>query len=226
MTWNTSNTFGTLSSAPDGSIIETIFDYVTYVLNTFEGDVNENEDNLTYQFYLQLEENMPAEFSFLFFVHQPKEKSGNNYSTDLGVYAKSSSGASPLIRIEAKRLSSKLPNIKKRKREYVIGEYLNGERTNNSGGIERFKNETHGEDVNIAGIIGYVQTDTFDLWEDNINSWIQAEINSPHDQRLTWEESDKLQMPAKGDKVATYQSESSRITKSNLKFRHLWVNLQ
>lgn len=222
MAWNTSNSFGTLSSAPDGSIIETIFDYVTQELKTFSGEPDENEDNLTDKFCKQLGRNKPPEHPF-FFHHQNKEKSEGKHSTDLAALGTKAINDEMLIKFEAKRLSSKLAN--KRKREYVIGEYREQE-FKNSGAIERFKNETHGDDLNEAGIIGYVQTDTFDHWEDKINSLIQAEINSPHDQRLTWEESDKLQNQTKDDKVVTYQSESCRLTKKRLKFRHLWVNLQ
>lgn len=80
-----------------------------------------------------------------------------------------------LVKFEAKRLTYKLG--KKREREYVIGEYKDGTRIKNSGGIERFKNGRHGKDVKHAGIIGYIQSESSDYWLEKVNGWIKKQIN-------------------------------------------------
>ena len=41
------SSFGNLSSAPDGSIIEHIFDYVTSILYDFYAEPDENENAIT-----------------------------------------------------------------------------------------------------------------------------------------------------------------------------------
>ncbi|PSR01401.1 MAG: hypothetical protein BRD50_08780 [Bacteroidetes bacterium SW_11_45_7] len=224
MAWSAGNSTGTLSSAHDGRIIETIFKYVTDQLRNFQGSSDENEDNLTDEFCKKLGINKPSEYPF-FFQHQNIEKKKGGYSTDMAALGtKAINNGEMLTKFEAKRLSSHLPN--NRRREYVVGEYSQGNQIKNSGGIERFKNETHGVDIQIAGMIGYVQTYTFDHWQKHVNSCIQDEISTPHDENLTWEELDKLQNQTNDGKVATYKSESSRLTKSRLMFRHFWVNLQ
>ena len=67
----------------------------------------------------------------------------------------------PLFIVEAKILPAPLP--KTREKEYVIGENKNGE-------IERFKIGRHGKWLNKCGIFGFVESESFEFWKDNVNS--------------------------------------------------------
>lgn len=228
MEYISNNTFGNLSSAPDGKIVEKILGYITSVLIEFEGGADENENSITNRLCKSLNFKKPPEYPF-FFHHQNLEDSTLNTSTDFaafGTYAyaqieKQKGENFPLIKFEAKRLSSTLP--RKRKREYVIGEYGQGKQLKNSGGIERFKNTKHGKDVNHAGIIGYVQTDSFNYWIDKINSWIKDEINMPHDPELIWDDDDLLVLPWERSKLCGYSSAPKRKNLPKLNLFHLWV---
>ncbi len=225
MDLNINNSIGKLDSASDGTIIESIFEYVEKELATFAGHSKKNENALTNAFCKQLEGNKPVTSPW-FFHHQNIEDETVNTSTDFAVFPKSEGQYEyALIAFEAKRLSRSLP--KKREREYVIGEYnTKGSQIKNSGGIERFKNERHGADLKVAGFIGYLQTGSFDEWVKKINGWIQDEITFSHDKSIIWNSYDKLKIHKVAGRVATYKSTSSRKTRANISFRHLWVKLQ
>ncbi|WP_339700929.1 hypothetical protein [Algoriphagus aquimarinus] len=227
MVYHSNNTFGTLSSAPDGRIIEKVYSYVAAVLQNFEGNFDDNENHLTNGLCKKLKFRQPPEHSF-FFHHQNIENSKENTSTDFAVfgtyaYAQSTKQEGedfPLVKFEAKRLNSTLPKI--REREYVLGEYESGKRLKNSGGIERFKNLRHGNDVHHACIIGYVQTESFTYWEEKVNCWIKEEISSPNDSTLTWDDCDYLRTHRSTSKVSRYISTPKRKGLSNLQMDHIW----
>lgn len=224
------NTFGSLSSAPDGKIIEKIFSFVTSVLLDFQGNANDNENYLTNELCKSLDFRKPGELPFSFH-HQNIEDGKENTSTDFAVFGTYAYAQSiqqqgrefPLVKFEAKRLSSTLP--KKREREYVLGDYEKDRQLKNSGGIERFKNLRHGQDVNHASIIGYVQTDSFAHWEEKINGWIREEIAKPHDSTLIWDNNDCLSASWSGTRVCSFQSNPKRKGIPELNMRHLWINL-
>ena len=229
MDYVSDSTFGTLSSAPDGKIISKVFGFVTSVLKDFEGKEDDNENHLTNELCKQLGFKKPPEFPF-FFQHQNIEDAKENTSTDFaafGTYAYAQAHnikgeEFPLVKFEAKRLSSTLP--KKREREYVIGEYESGKLIKNSGGIERFKNLRHGKDVSHSAIIGYVQTDTFDYWVKKIDGWIKEEINKPHDSTLTWDADDHLQLNWANGNLCSYLSKPKRKGSDRLNMNHLWIS--
>ncbi|WP_144605857.1 hypothetical protein [Algoriphagus algorifonticola] len=231
MAYRSNNTYGTLSSAPEGRIIEKVYSLVISVLEGLDGKSNDNENYLTNKLCKKLDFNKPPEYSF-FFHHQNLENSKENTSTDFAVFGTYAYGQSlkqageefPLVKFEAKRLSSTLP--KKREREYVLGEYESGKQVKNSGGIERFKNLRHGHDVHHACILGYIQSDTFEYWENKINDWIKEEINTPNDVTLLWDENDILRMSSWSSKVCEYISYSKRKKLPNIRIRHLWKRFE
>jgi hypothetical protein len=224
------NTFGTLSSAPDGGIIEHVYNYVIMVLRNFKGEYDENENGITNRLCIELNCKKPPEYSY-FFHHQNIEDDKENTSTDFAVFGTfayaqqnniSETDAPPLIKFEAKRLSSSLP--KKREREYLIGEYKNGKRIKNSGGIERLKNGRHGKDVVNACLLGYLQSNSFDHWLQRINAWIREEIENPHDNSLLWDDGDILNLIKSDTGIIVYSSESKRQSGVPIQLRHLWIN--
>jgi hypothetical protein len=204
---------------------------VRSVLQEFKAKNDENENAITNKLCKALEFKKPPEYPY-FFHHQNIENEKENTSTDFAVFGtfayaqetglEDEDDAPALIKFEAKRLSAAIP--KKREKEYVIGEYEKGTQIKNSGGIERFKNERHGKDVSHAGIIAYVQTDTFSNWLTKINGWVNDEIRNPSDVRLTWIDADLLSFSQAFTAVLEYRSVSNRLSGDTVALRHLWVN--
>ena len=226
---HTFNSYGQLRSAPDEKIINKIYAYIESVLLNFEFSTTDNENSITNNLSIVLNELKPAEYPF-FFHHQNLEDKRCNTSTDMAVIAtqayaqyNSSSARSYLLKIEAKRLNNTLP--KKRENEYVIGEYLHdGQCSNNSGGIERFKNGRHGLNVNHACLLGYVQTDTHAYWLEKINTIINKQIQTSNNILLTWSFTDLLQFKHNNQNLSIYNSQSSRISNKDIYLRHIWIN--
>jgi len=225
------STFGILSSVPDNTIIDKIYNYLTSILFDFNGKIDENENSMTNRLCKTLSSKKPPEYPF-FFQHQHIEDEKENTSTDFAVfgtfaYAQENNidedDAPSLIKFEAKRLDSGLPT--RRKKEYVCGEYANGKCKINSGGIERFKNGRHGKDVVNAGIIGYIQTDTLIYWLEKINSWIEEQIQCASDDRLIWKETDLLTLINQNAHLSIYSSIAHRIYGDNIYLRHFWIDI-
>jgi hypothetical protein len=227
----TNNTFGTLSSAPDNTIITTIYNYISSILLAFKGKNDENENAITDRLCKSLSSRKPAEYPF-FFQHQPIEDSKENTSTDFaafGTYAYAmendivDNDSPSLIKFEAKRLNSTLP--KQREKEYVCGEYSGGKCTKNSGGVERFKNGRHGKDVINAAIVGYIQTDSPNHWFQKVNEWIKEQVTSPSDSKLTWKNKDALSLDSQTGIFSEYSSLSCRIFGDEIQLKHFWIDI-
>lgn len=223
---NMSFTFGILESAPDNTIINSIYEYINSVCQFFQGNKDENENSLTNRLCILLNSRKPKEYPF-YFHHQNLEDPSNNTSTDFASFATHPYASknnvdefTALIKFEAKRLSSNLPAS--REREYVRGEYNNNIRLKNSGGIERFKNGTHGRDIKYGGFIGYLQTGTKDDWFRKINELIWEQINVSSDKDLNWDSNDLIKAPTV-DSNDYYTSLSSRKDNEPIQFRHYWV---
>ena len=87
--------------------------------------------------------------------------------------------------LEAKRLPT--PGTG-RDREYVIGDG-----PTQSGGIERFKENLHGNGLRFSGMIAYMQRGRKTSWLENINQWILDLVTSPpSNARSMWSENDLL----------------------------------
>jgi len=230
MDGNTTQTFGILSSAPDGTITDHIFEYISLIATELKFTADQNENSITNSLCKTLEFKK-SPYSPYYFHHQNIESDKENTSTDFaafGTFAYAQDNdldpdeSPPLIKFEAKRLSSSIP--KKREKEYVIGEYEENRQVRNSGGIERFKNNRHGKDVKNACIIGYVQSDTFAVWMGKINEWISGEIDSAHDTSLTWDIHDLLKEVDVKAQLAIYNSSAKRISGDIIQLRHFWIN--
>jgi hypothetical protein len=94
---------------------------------------------------------------------------------DIGVFIGrqySSYNARKFCWIEAKRLPT--PNsVVRDEREYVFVDHSQN-RFEGNGGIERFKLNKHGEGLPVAIMFGYVQSNTFEYWEEKVNQWLQT----------------------------------------------------
>ena len=128
----------------------------------------------------------------------------------------------PFLVFEGKRLPT--PGGKTREREYVTGHSVR------SGGIQRFKLGLHGERVEAAALIGYIQNETSADWHDRINQWIQDLTAGLQLRNETWTSTDLLS-PLTSDntlRTAVCDSHHQRVescASSGIRLRHLWVEM-
>ncbi len=113
----------------------------------------------------------------------------------------------PIFVIEAKRLR------KNSGKNYVQGE---------TGGIERFKNEKHGEMFDIAAMLGYVEEEDFSFWHKKVNGWIEALVNNENSD-IFWEMNDKLNKIAISE-IGEYSSVHKRKTLNDIVLHNFWLN--
>lgn len=115
-------------------------------------------------------------------------------------------GTPPIFMIEAKRLD-------KNHYDYVDGR---------NGGVERFKREQKGfgKHLTISAMIGYVQEETIEYWEEKINKWISQQINNKT--KIVWEEGDKL---VPDYKYSNFISNHSRVSRTSITLYHYWISL-
>lgn len=122
-----------------------------------------------------------------------------------------------ILPIECKRLPTP-PGKKRDHREYVV--------THDGclGGIQRFKEGQHGATHVRAGLIAYVQEQSFDHWLRMISSWIGdlCKLRAPG-----WSPSDEL-VPISNDNsvgVAVHESVHCRENLPDISLRHLWIRM-
>jgi hypothetical protein len=116
----------------------------------------------------------------------------------------------PLFVCEAKRLPAPTGSLNT---EYVVGD-------KNNGGIERFKMEKHGKGFDEGGMIGFVESDTFDHWKKEVNSWITNLANTNTD----WKIDEVLNMLEQASLFGYLDSLVYRKNANNLKLHHFWIN--
>ncbi len=147
---------------------------------------------------------------------------GDSPAPDIGIHLDIDDAASPPPKItvfEGKRLTKGLGA--KRHREYVFGYEKKGKHVP-CGGIERFKRSIHGQNLNQAGIIGYIQEETPPYWHGQINFWI-SELSL---QQTTpkWTEEERLSPLTTEGRISESTSVVSR-EEAPFQLTHLWVNL-
>jgi hypothetical protein len=218
-----------LSNVPNpsikrGTIKEKLIEFIESTLlkfqNQFKGEVNTSEEVLNE--HLDKTLNYYSKSQPFFFQSETRQKQlkGNDRKVDIGVF-KHYADNYPFFTIEAKRLSNLIP--KNREKEYVIG----SDSTKLSGGIERFKHNVHGVNLNHSAIIGYVQNEDVKYWYTNINIWIQELIDGKILSSLKWISNDSLKNTCglTDLRLAKFISESEKIDKSKINLNHYFVNL-
>jgi len=172
------------------------------------------------------------EENMFFIISQRREKIGSKFKPDFTVKLCSDIsltidgfeyiGRQSIVKIEAKRLDSSLGVH--REKEYVLG---NGSKKGMTlGGIERYKIESHGADVLHGVMIGYLQSDDFQFWEEKINNIIVSQKDKPSNPDLAWDETDKLIKLKQEEFIHTFSSSHSSKKKAPIEFRHFWVDLR
>lgn len=186
----------------------------------FKGKVNESEENLNEQLGKTLSY-FSKNQAFIFQAEtKQKQQKGIDRRVDIGVF-RHFSAPNPFFTIEAKRLTTSIP--KNREKEYVVGSDL----TKLSGGIERFKHNVHGVNLDNSAIIGYVQNEDVNHWYNTINNWIQELIDGKIESPLNWISNDLLNNTCgfKDLRVVKYISESEKMDQTKIKLNHYFVNL-
>jgi len=122
-----------------------------------------------------------------------------------------------LMPIECKRLPT--PKGKDRdEREYAVSRY------SSTGGIQRFKEGSHGAAHRLAGMIGYVQEETTGFWEARVAGWIKDLAGT----QLGWTMGDLLQLERKDAtlRVAVFRSSHERQhSLPEIELRHFWMEM-
>jgi len=120
--------------------------------------------------------------------------------------------------IECKRLPT--PNGNGRdEREYVISKHTS------TGGIQRFKAGHHGAAHTLGAMIGYVQEETPNFWNERIAEWISGLVASAE---LGWTAKDLLRLEHEDTalRLAVLQSSHERQNGlSEIELHHLWVEM-
>ena len=128
-----------------------------------------------------------------------------------------------LLPIECKRLPT--PKEKGRdEREYVVT--LVGPKGGMRGGIQRFKFGRHGAKHRVAGMIGYVQEQTFKHWLTRINGWI-TDLAKETDSG--WSDRDTLRETKDAPITEVYRLHSRHGRPGdleNIELRHLWIEME
>lgn len=122
----------------------------------------------------------------------------------------------PFLVLEGKRLP--LPT-RDREREYVTGV------DNKSGGIQRFKLGLHGASLRHAGMIGYIQKESFDIWHNSINEWIEELATSDS----LWSSDDRLgslDTDSETRIACCFSIHARRASElAEIQLTHLWVDM-
>ncbi|MBK9451772.1 MAG: hypothetical protein IPN95_20615 [Bacteroidetes bacterium] len=196
-----------------------------------------DEPNLTQLLVQNLMDEVKEEWLPFYFLRENLERGGGNSpSNDFAAYMfrpkrrnqprqdEQNPTRIPIIRFEAKRLDNRIPPS--RMKEYAIGSYAKPQKPENTGGIERFKNLTHGRNDSDAALVAYIQTDDVSTWLSKVNSWIDAEIAYPNDPVLVWQEEDKLlEATAKSLFLDEFTSRSQRPLGAPIHLHHFWIRM-
>jgi len=118
----------------------------------------------------------------------------------------------PLFVVEAKRLPA--PNNKKvREKEYVVG-------CKDNGGVERYKKEIHGKQLDECGMIGFIEKYSQTYWLNIINKWIKDLAEN----ECEWEDDELLTIKESEIDFAYLLSIAHRkISNKDVLLHHWWI---
>ena len=103
--------------------------------------------------------------------------------------------------IECKRLNSNLEHVK----QYIKGK---------TGGIQRFKENCHGVDMNHSAMIGYVENEDYSYWYTTVNSWIKEKA-----EHLTLLEKTTIY------KLLSIHPKIIKNKKAQIQLYHFWIQI-
>ncbi|MFM2224285.1 MAG: hypothetical protein RJA07_487 [Bacteroidota bacterium] len=162
--------------------------------------------------------NQYLQYRFIF--RKDDESKGTNYKPDIGITIWNKeqlfSEVQSFFQIECKRLPT--PNISNSRSEK---EYVKGIEKN-TGGIERFKNNKHGNHLEQAALIGFVQNDLLQNWHNKIKDWIQYEIDNTNS---SWTVDDHLKISYQKNSLHRYHSICNRILGKPITLHHFFIDI-
>lgn len=188
----------------------------------YSSEISETSLNASLSNYLDQasrRENKP--FSF-----QREHPQGKRYAVDMAAHPYGDLISSTLypsrddeiVVFEAKRLPTPGSGRKK--------EYVSSGNKQQSGGIQRFKAKAHGEQHNLAAMIGYIQKNTPIFFLQEINKWILELCKSQAD-GLAWAKEEKLiEFKENKDGTTRAVSRHPRVDSPPITLHHLWVNMK
>jgi hypothetical protein len=219
------NSIGRLAkTAVDDTLVERTIEFIWDSLTPWRNDPEradvDGEEELNAQLQNFLEVRSRQLFPMVFFQHEQRQ--GLRRRVDIAakpvspviVQGITYNKYLPILVIEGKRLPA--PS-KEREREYVTG----GVKL--SGGIQRFKLGLHGNDHEVAVIVGYVQKHDARHWHAQANDWI-AELakNAPSE----WAADEMLSAFSSAEENIRFRAVSKhRRTQSPtaIQLIHLWI---
>jgi hypothetical protein len=123
-----------------------------------------------------------------------------------------------ILPIECKRLPTPSGGSRD-EREYVFSQY------STTGGIQRFKAGQHGALHLIAAMIGYIQRENVDYWQQEVAGWISALVSA---KEPGWTTKDALVLEARESvkRSATLRSVHERANgHADIELHHLWIEM-
>ena len=147
---------------------------------------------------------------FLPFRFQNQAPAHDNRTHDIGVFQLKFDGRT-FCAIEAKLLS-----VSSHSNQYVEG---------NTGGIERFKRNVHGTDLDYSIMVGYIQKENESHWFGRVNNKIDTLANATHDGQIEWSTKDKLKKIGQDLMHYEYESKHTRKGITPIILYHFWVHV-
>lgn len=180
--------------------------------------LSDEEDDITLAMSYYLDSKSEESLDIFKFINQAKK-------TDIGVYVGrhyNPNNINKLCWIEAKRLP--IPKSYDRdEREYVFVDHSQT-RFRGNGGIERFKLNKHGEGLPVAIMFGYVQSNSFEYWEEKVNQWLRmysSIVPSYQDEQL-------VRMSSKTNRFRSNHfriDHKSKQKMNDIVIYHFWLSL-
>lgn len=130
--------------------------------------------------------------------------------------------------MEMKLLPTPPVSGKDRTREYVCGDWQRATDPQKpfSGGIERFKENKHGEGLRRSGMVAFIQEQTSSDWLRTVNAWThELAASPPRSANSPWSETDELNPAPEGSNChSEYESRHARLPGlPPIRLRHFWI---
>jgi hypothetical protein len=192
---------------------QTVPNFKNYLHSGFYKKKKLNEDQLT-QIYIEQANILIRSYDYPFNVGGQYRDITNLSKGFSDIYfypSEQNVSTTSLFSVEAKRLPS--PE-KSREKEYVIG-------NKNNGGIERYKTEKHGKNLNKCGLLGFIEKEDCDHWLKKVNNWILdlTELNTD------WKKDEILINKESTENYSTFNSIAYKKNNTFVSLNHLWIVL-
>jgi hypothetical protein len=201
--------------------------FVEKQLPTWRDDTSrkpaEAEEELNGQLCKFLNDRARETFPMAVFHHEERQVRRRRVDLSAGPSSKAIEAAvyesiyQPYLVMEGKRLPT--PTAA-REREYITGF------SKRSGGVQRYRLSLHGDGMDVAVLIAYVQNGDVKGWRKSINNWIKELKASGEDKTCVWSKRDTLGELKNTGLKKTCRCESThkrKIGTPDIRLVHLWI---